>query len=77
MGTEKTRNPKTRPEAGFPPCWGDMRKMAERMDAARAGDGDAFDCCAAMMKMMGRANEDGGAGDTEETGKPAEGGEDR
>ncbi len=77
MGTEKTRDAKTRNEASFPPCREDFRKMAERMEAARAGDGDAFDCCAAMMKMMGRAKEDEGAGDAEEPGKPAEGGEDR
>ncbi len=77
MGTEKTRDAKRRQEASFPPCWGDFRKMAERMEADRAGDGPAFDCCAAMMKMMGGAKEDEGAGAAKEPAKPAEGGEDR
>ncbi len=78
MKTEKTNDAKKCQEADPLSFCGDFREMAERMHTICAGEGGAFDCRAAMMKMMGQCKgEEEGAGDAKEPREPQEGGEDR
>ncbi len=40
-----------------PFSFGDFQKMAEKMKTFCQGEGDAFDCCSLMRKMMGQDKE--------------------
>ena len=75
MKAKKTDNEKKSHTAQFSfPC-GDFQKMAEKMKTFCQGEGDVFDCCSMMRRMMGQGK---GAEvkDTKETQKPPRGGED-
>jgi len=72
---KKTDNEKKSHTAQFSfPC-GDFQKMAEKMKTFCQGEGDVFDCCSIMRRMMGQGK---GAEvkETKETQKPPGGGED-
>ncbi len=74
MKTKKTSNEKEESQNAnsFPHC-GDFQKMAEKMKTFCQGEGDTFDCCSFMRKMMGQDKE-AEAKETKETHKPPKGG---
>ncbi len=68
MKAKKTSNEKDSHTAPFSFPFGDFQKMAEKMKSFCQGEGDAFDCCSFMKKMMGQGK-GAEAKDTEEKQK--------
>ena len=72
MKAKKTDNEKKSHTAQFSfPC-GDFQKMAEKMKTFCQGEGDVFDCCSIMRRMMGQGKGTG-AKETKEAKKQPEG----
>ncbi len=57
MKAKKTSSKKESYAAPFSFPFGDFQKMAEKMKTFCQGEGDAFDCCSMMKKMMGQDKE--------------------
>ncbi len=72
MKTQKANNKKKSQKANPFPICGDFQKMADMMRACCPSQGDGFDCCSFMRRMMGRGKGPEAKG-TKKTQKPLKG----